>query len=69
MTGFLNGTADFKPRIEPGRIDINKTFGRLAILDGELAGHLMLEGRLQNLQASWKTLEGKAFDLEAKEAS
>jgi methyl-accepting chemotaxis protein len=66
--GFLKGAADFKPRIEQRRIDINKTFGRLAILDSELAGDLMLDGRLQNLQASWKILEGKAFDMEAMEA-
>ncbi len=66
--GYLKGATDFKPRIEQRRVDINKTFAQIATLDSELEAYLMLEGRLQKLQASWKTLESKAFDMEAKEA-
>ncbi|MCW8945169.1 MAG: methyl-accepting chemotaxis protein [Sedimenticola sp.] len=66
--GYLKGAVEFKPQIEQRRVDINKVFAQLALLDNELAKYLMLDGELQRLQERWSALERQAFDMEAKPA-
>ncbi|HEB67018.1 MAG TPA: methyl-accepting chemotaxis protein [Gammaproteobacteria bacterium] len=65
---YLRGDKRFRERLLAKRAEIAADFERVRAVDADLGASLQATAQLQALQEAWHRLEGRSFDMPAREA-